>query len=453
MLSRNRLILPSDVKNLSRERALVFGLLVTAIAVLAGIGYGGYRFITYLAHRPSSSGSGAGTSLLASHEKSASAATASSGSLVLTKEKIAAAFDGPLNSNQFPETLDIPIDGNTVKKVQVKYTLDAGAQAHMEKLIAQYKPDYGAFVALDATTGRILSLVSYTRKPSDVGNLTLRSTFPAASVFKIVTATAAIDQKKMSPDSVIPFTGGLHTLYRRNVSQYEHARSKRMTLREAFAKSVNTVFAKIGLFILNPFQLIDYANRFQFNQSIAADVPVQPGRFVLAENDRWAVAEAASGFDKMILMSPVQGALISASVVNDGTMMAPHVVDSLTSPDGGAPLYTAEPQVTAHPMAPSTASELRALMRETVSHGTSRRSFRDFYRRKISKNVEVGGKTGHLTGIYPKGRYDWFVGYALSENRKIAVAALTINEELWRVKSSHLAKSFIENYFKPVEAE
>lgn len=366
----------------------------------------------------------------------------------LTKERIAAAFEGPINSNDFPESLDVSEGGSKTTRVQVKYTLDADSQSRMQRLFESYKPDYGAFVAMDAMTGRILSLVSYTREASDVGNLALRSTFPAASVFKIVTATAALDQNKVNPDTVISFTGSNHTLYRRNVTQVENRWTRRMTLREAFAKSVNTVFAKIGLFVLDPFQLVDYAKRFQFNQSIMADLPIQPGRFVLAKNDKWAVAEAASGFDKMILMSPVQGAMMAASVVNDGTMMEPYVVESLTS-DRGTALYHSNPKAASYPMKPGTAAEVRSLMRETVRRGTSQRVFRTFLRSHIAQDLEIGGKTGSLTGIYPKGKYDWFVGYAAGSNRKIAVAALTINEENWRVKSSYLARSFIEGYFKP----
>jgi cell division protein FtsI/penicillin-binding protein 2 len=98
-------------------------------------------------------------------------------------------------------------------------------------------------------------------------------------------------------------------------------------------------------------------------------------------------------------------------------------------------------------MDPATASEIRSLMKETVLHGTSRGSFRGFFRKDFM-DFDVGGKTGSLTGFDPKGKYDWFVGYAHSSGRKIAVAALTIHEKQWRVKSSYLARRAIESYFK-----
>ncbi|MEK7357458.1 MAG: penicillin-binding protein, partial [Bdellovibrionota bacterium] len=53
-----------------------------------------------------------------------------------------------------------------------------------------------------------------------------------------------------------------------------------------------------------------------------------------------------------------------------------------------------------------------------------------------------------LTGTNPQGKCDWFVGYARFGNQRIAVAALTVNEKKWRVKSSTLAKLFFDRYLK-----
>ena len=50
-------------------------------------------------------------------------------------------------------------------------------------------------------------------------------------------------------------------------------------------------------------------------------------------------------------------------------------------------------------------------------------------RKKQYEDVEMGGKTGSLTGLNPKGKCDWFVGYARYKGQRIAVAALTVNEK------------------------
>jgi cell division protein FtsI/penicillin-binding protein 2 len=368
----------------------------------------------------------------------------------IPKGAIALALEPSLKQNIFPREIEVQV-GLRKEKVIPSYSLDLLSQHKMEKLISQYRPDYGAFVAVDATTGAILSLVSYTREPKDIGNLVLKATFPAASIFKVVTAAAAIDQKKADPNTVVSYTGSNHTLYKRNLSQKFNPRwARRVTLREAFARSINSVFGKVGLYILKPQELNEYAKRFQFNQAITADVPVQPGTFYLEAEDGYKVAEAASGFTRMAQMSPLQGALMAASIVNEGVMMEPYLVSSLHSVPGEV-VYKSEIKPLGQVMEPKTAKNLREMMMETVSRGTSHKSFRDLLRKKISHEIEMGGKTGHLTGLVPKGNYDWFVGYATDGKKKVALAALTINEDTWRVRASYLARQFFENYFKTVK--
>ncbi len=371
------------------------------------------------------------------------------GSARLTRGSVAETLRGALQSNIFPAELDVPIGGQTVRAL-ARYTVSPKLQLSVEKIFQAYRPDYGAFVALDAATGQVLVLASFTREPSEgqEENLALKASFPAASVFKIVTATAALDQGVLSADTVIPFNGANHTLYRRNVMDQKVGRwTRQITLREAFARSVNTVFGKIGMYVLEPLQLQDYAERFQFNKSISTDIPVEKGQVQLPSEEAWGFAELASGFNRISSMSPLQGALISAAVANDGLMMEPYIVDALTQTDGTL-LYEAKPASSSVTMKPETAAELRSLMRETVMSGTSRGSFRSLLRKPAFEEVEIGGKTGSLRGLAPKGKCDWFVGYARNSSSRIAVAALTVNQDKWRVKSSHLARLFIEEYFR-----
>lgn len=365
----------------------------------------------------------------------------------LSKIRIAESLAPLLKSNQFPEQVEVALPRQNVKAL-ARYTMDPVHQIKIEKLVAQYRPDYAAFVAIDAETGRVLVMVSYSRAKTEQENLALKATFPAASIFKIVTAAAAIDQGVMSVDTVIPFNGSNHTLYRRNVTDQRMNRwTRQMTLREAFAKSVNTVFGKIGMYVLEPFQLQDYAERFQFNKPIVSDIPIETGQVRLPEAEAWGFAELASGFNRVSSMSPLQGALIAAAVANDGVMMEPFVVEDLSLSDGTV-LYEANPVPTSVTMKAETAAELRTLMRETVVSGTSRSAFRSLMKRPRYRELEIGGKTGSLRGIAPKGKCDWFVGYVRSPERRIAMAALTVNEDKWRVKASYLARVFVEEYFK-----
>ena len=365
----------------------------------------------------------------------------------ITKYNIAKALEKHIQTNTFPAEVEVTKEGIT-KSFQPTYTLNLDLQSKMQKMLLQYKPDFGAFVAIDAKTGRILTAVSFSREQTEFGNILMRASFPAASVFKVVTAAAAIDQKVAEPSTIVPYNGANHTLYRRNVLKNDVNKwTRHISLREAFAKSINSVFGKVGIFFLKPDILEDYAVRFQFNREIPLDLPVQPGSFVLERDDNWKIAEAASGYNRVALMSPIQGALIAASIANDGVMMEPYVVESLDEKEQGQ-IYKVDPSVLSMVVSSQSAEKLRSMMTDTVKMGTSSKTFRGFNKKKKIVDVEVGGKTGHLSGNYPRGQYDWFVGYGKSEEDTIAVAALTINEENWRVKSGLLARVFFETYFQ-----
>lgn len=348
--------------------------------------------------------------------------------------------------NEFPTETEVMV-GEILTRAKVHYTFDSDLQATMEHYFQTYRPDYGAFVAIDPMTGQVLSMVSYAQPSKRIKeNLALRATFPAASIFKVVTAAAAIAERNFSSHTVIPFNGRNHTLYRSNLFKTRETRwTRHMTLRDAFAKSVNTVFGKIGVFELGSHQLQTYADRFGFNRKIASDIPMQEGKAIIPQ-DPFELAESASGFTKETTMSPLQGALIAASILNNGIMMEPYVVQSVFSKEGSL-IYQAQPNVANLSVDAPTASEIRALMRETISRGTSRKAFRGFFKGKM-RDVDVGGKTGSLTGLDPRGKYDWFIGFANNERKPIAIAVLTVNEKLWRVKSSYLARKAIEHYYR-----
>lgn len=363
----------------------------------------------------------------------------------ITKEQIAEVLRPSFSQHHFPlQIADLKLEDKNLEG-RVVTTIDPKLQREMEKLFGEYRPDYGAFVALDPKSGKILSLVSYSREKNFNSNLALRATFPSASVFKVITAAAAIESRKFSSDTVIPFHGGQHTLYKGQILKPETGRwTKFITLKSAFARSVNSVFGKIGAFTVGSVSLRQYAERFGFNRKINTDLPLQQSQANIPE-DAWGIAESASGYTLENKMSPLQGALIAACVANDGVMMEPFIVDSIRDLEGKV-VYSSAPKVANVALEPSTATQLKMLMRETVAAGTSKRSFRGFFKKKFSF-VDVGGKTGSLTGYDPKGKYDWFVGYATYGNQRFAVAALTIHGRHWRVKSAYLARRAIENYF------
>jgi peptidoglycan glycosyltransferase len=329
--------------------------------------------------------------------------------------------------------------------VTLDYAFDPTMQSIAEDLLAQYHPDLGVMVAMDAQTGRVLAMAGENHA-FDLGGLdpSLSATFPSASVFKVVTASAAIEEQKANPYTMISYSGRDHTLYKSQLKDKVGGWRRISSLKSAFAKSINTVFGRLGVFTVGKEPLKSFSSKFGYDEAIPAEFPILTSESA-HPLDSFELAEMASGYTQHNLMSPIHGAMIAAAVANNGVMMQPYFLNGAYLKSGKA-IYHSEPTVFSNVMSSATASEVRTLMKETVTAGTSRKVFRGFNKGKFSQ-IEVGGKTGHLTDQKRNGRIDWFVGFAQYKGRKIAVSVLTMNKKYWTVKSAYLARRAIETAF------
>jgi cell division protein FtsI/penicillin-binding protein 2 len=275
------------------------------------------------------------------------------------------------------------------------------------------------------------------------GELALEAQFPAASIFKLVTAIAAFDSTDLRPTTLIPFNGASHTLYKNNIESTQFNRWTRYaSLKSAFASSINTVFGKLGLHYVGQSNLRNTSNKLGFDQKIDSDFEFETGSMPETVASRFNLAEMASGFTDEISLSPIHAALLAAAVANGGDLLAPRVVDRLTNKEGVV-RYQAAPSNRVPVLSPSTLKDTRELMRATVQSGTSRKSFRQVFRKKVS-DYDMGGKTGSLDSVELGGRADWFVGYLNEEHHQYGIAVVSIHKDFWTVKSSYVAAKLMQ---------
>ena len=351
-----------------------------------------------------------------------------------------------ISANRYPQKITIRRDSKNYPAT-IQYTLDPQLQNTVTQVFNHFDPDYGVFVALDPDNGEILALVNHRRDGNNSENLALKASYPAASVFKIITAAAAIDIGKANANTVIPFNGKTTSLYRKNVLEHKDNQwTRRLPLSSAFAKSVNTVFARLGVRFVGGKTLLAYAEAFGFRQGLGADFTLETSAIDLDPTDDWSIAETAAGYTRTTTLSPVHGAVIAAAAVNGGRRVQPTLVRTIVGEDGLI-LYEAKTTIGKRIVKADTAKELQSLMQQTVINGSARTSFKNFARGTMEA-VNVGGKTGSLTGETPTGRYDWFVGYAEKNGRKLAFAAMCINRKVWYVKSATVARKAVEHFFR-----
>lgn len=366
----------------------------------------------------------------------------------LSTQSVADAVTEHAKRNRFPNKLEFKsASGGTTSGI-VDYTFDPSVHADMADVYLRYQPDYACFVAIDVETGAILNLSSFIKSDEQWDNLVMRSDYPAASVFKMVTAAAGLDMGKVSPSTVLPYNGKSTTLYKGQVLRHKTNKwTRNPTLKESFAKSINTVFGRLGIYQVGGDNLSSYASRFGFGQTINTDFNLPLSRVGLDLANQWQIAEAASGYTKDITLSPIHAAQMAAIVANDGRMVTPYMVESVKDGKGDYLYKNVAKENNEQVISVSSAKALRSLMKETTRIGSARKSFQGLSRYKVYNNMEIGGKTGSLTGYSPKGRHDWFVGYAEKNDRKVAFASLIINKEKWYVRSAYVARQFIYHYY------
>ena len=377
--------------------------------------------------------------------------------MLLTKGDIADVLTDHALDNRFPNKLIFNFGSEQDKKIgHVEYTFDPSVHQNMADVYMKYQPDYACFVAIDVETGAILNLTSFIKQedPEILDNLVMRSNYPAASVFKMITAAAGLDTGKVSPSTVIPFNGKPTSLHKKQVlSHKDNKWTRRPTFKESFAKSVNPVFGQVGVFNLGAEKLNNYASKFGFGEVLQSDFNLAPSMVNLKLDNEFEIAEAASGYTKDITLSPIHAAQLAAIVANDGKMVTPYMVESVSDKQGDLIYKNKSTAQAEEVISAKAAKDLQSLMRETVRIGSARKSFSGLNRYKVYKDMKIGGKTGSLTGFSPKGRHDWFVGYAQKDGHKVAYASLIVNKEKWYVRSAYVARQFIYHYYTQRKAE
>ena len=165
------------------------------------------------------------------------------------------------------------------KGYNLKLTIQPEVQAALDKILASQRNIAGAIVILESRTGRILAM-SETRADSRSPLVTEESILvtaraPAASLMKIVTATAAIEKNGLDPDQEIPFHGGCGNLRNRNWLRDAQADRQHMSFSHAFGVSCNTVFARLALYETGLATLRQYAEKYMFNRPIPSDLRIE----------------------------------------------------------------------------------------------------------------------------------------------------------------------------------
>ncbi|GAB48800.1 peptidoglycan D,D-transpeptidase FtsI family protein [Mobilicoccus pelagius] len=329
------------------------------------------------------------------------------------------------------------LTGRQPSGINLELTIDPRAQKAAEEGLGDQR---GAVVALDPRTGAILALVSHPeydpnalaghdssevqqawkRLGDDPGRpLVDRAiagdTYPPGSVFKVVTAAAALESGRYSEQSRL--AGPARLRLPQTTIDLPNAGGGpcdggTVTLTRALAKSCNTAFAGLGM-DLGAQSLRDQAAKFGFGASLSIPMAVTPSRVPEDMNEPQEALSAIGQYD--VRVTPLQVAMVAAAVGNEGKVMQPYLVRQTRGSDLAVVDQT-RPTELGRAVSTDTAAALTRMMTAVVTEGTGTRARID--------GVRVAGKSG--TAEHGEGRppHAWFMSFAPADDPKIAVAVV-----------------------------
>ncbi|MDD9304462.1 MAG: PbpA [Desulfobacter sp.] len=357
------------------------------------------------------------------------------------------------------DILNSPKDHFFVDTPAQSYTVYTGLDTRLQALLGKTldrlqsrdrgKPQRIAMVAMDGSTGLIKAMAGFDLADPKANPCTAAD-YPAASIFKIVTASAAVDALGYSPATSMYFNGNKYTLYKRQLTEKKNRYTYKISLGRAFAESINPVFGKLGKLYLGKKKLNTYAHEFGFNQGPETDFDFESSAFSLTQSD-YHLAELGCGFNRDTQISPIFGAMLVSPIINQGHSLVPRLVDRVTDLDGKL-IYKSQKEVFKIPVGSKTALTMIELMKQTISKGTARKAFRGYSRDKVLSGLIIGGKTGSLFNRERTVKYDWFTGFGRDKKsgETLVVTVVVGHRKYIGTRASTHAKNMLKTYFKPI---
>jgi penicillin-binding protein A len=337
----------------------------------------------------------------------------------------------------------VDLVGNSQPKGgSVSLTVDPKAQtAAFDGLRALGQNVEGAVVALEPSTGKVLTMVSSpTYDPNLLAshkfsavqqawarlngsqkrpmlNRGIQEVYPPGSTFKLITAAAALSTGQYTPDTLVKGGASLDLPQTSTNLVNENGNNcggDPITLTRALEVSCNVSFGSIGL-RLGADALRAQAEKFGFDQTYLNDLPGQvPSRFPAHPDPPQIALSAIGQFD--VAATPLQMAMVASGIANGGTVMRPYVVDEIRAPDLSVLDKTSPEAYRSNAVSSSVARQLTAMMVAVVDQGTATTA--------QIPGVKVAGKTGTAQSSPSRPPYAWFVSFAPADDPKVAVAVL-----------------------------
>jgi cell division protein FtsI/penicillin-binding protein 2 len=307
---------------------------------------------------------------------------------------------------------------------QVHLTVDLGLQNIVENEIdaamAQYSPQKATIILMRPQTGEILAIANRPHfdlnlrseaRPEQMKNRAIIDMMEPGSTFKIVAAAAALNERKVRPDSSIFCENGLWNFG--GTALHDHRAFSNLSVRDILIKSSNIGAAKLALTVGDQ-KFYEYIRRFGFGERTGIELPGEINGLIRPPKSWSKISITRIPMGHEIGVTPLQMTVAMATIANGGRLIMPRMVKSITTSEGKS-ISSLSPMMLRQVISPETAKEIGDALRGVVSDsGTAAAA--------AVPGFTIAGKTGTAQKVNPRGGYEEgkyvvsFAGYLPAEH-------------------------------------
>ena len=297
----------------------------------------------------------------------------------------------------------------SAKGMNVYLTIDINIQQSLERELSNVEstliPDNSLAIVMDPNSGEILAMASrptfdsnnYRKFSQEVinRNLPIWMTYEPGSTFKIITMSAAVEEKVIDIFNDTFYDKGSVKVNGTRIGCWKSSGHGQQTYLQVLENSCNPGFVKLGQ-LLGKDRLFSYFKLFGFGKKTNVDLNGESSGIIFPLDKVGDLELATSAFGQGISVTPIQQVTAVSSVVNNGTLYEPYIVKNVSEPIADSVIISNSPKVVGKTISKETSEIMRYSLESVVARGGGHYAFIDGYR--------IGGKTGTAQKV-KDGRY------------------------------------------------
>src|SRR5213083_1585940 len=291
---------------------------------------------------------------------------------------------------------------------QVHLTIDLNLQNIVENeidaAVREYSPQKATIILMRPQTGEVLAMANRPNydlnerseaKPEEMKNRAIIDKMEPGSTFKIVTAAAALNEKKVRPDTTIFCENGLWNFGGKPL--HDHRPYGELSVQDILVKSSNIGAAKLAI-SLGDQKFYEYIRRFGFGERTGVELPGEINGIIRPPQNWSKISITRIPMGHEVAVTPLQMTVAMATIANGGKLVTPRVVKSITTPDGKT-VSEFSPSIVRQVISEETAKQIGRALRGVVSdRGTAAAA--------AVPGFIIAGKTGTAQKVDPHGGYE-----------------------------------------------